>query len=253
MLKSIFLPVVVVLAACQQAGLEGRGCQDEVLFSTTWKSGIPEVLEREALDGAIRVIKLNDVDLPQALEVTIGRNDDYRGITNGVPRAEISFSKVATFRRGVEYIVDWQTYFPDDFSVDSKQPEVISQIHQGEHAGFPTFALFITERGEYAVRTRSGDGRPSMGARFGRVAEDKGRVVNWRLRYIPDDSGKVAVTELSKNEKIVFAANRAPNAYPSDDDAYFKIGLYKSAWQKKPSDVETRTLYYGPLSIRRAD
>ena len=47
---------------------------------------------------------------------------------------------------------------------------------------------------------------------------------------------------------VVHAVGR-PNAYPGDQKAYLKIGIYKWWWLTRPSDVTQRTMYYGDVEI----
>jgi hypothetical protein len=251
---NIFFPLALLcaLTSCQNYEKANTIARTGVVFSTSWENGIDPRLQRETISSqATKVVYSNNNILPRSLEVTIRRSDNYAKIDNGAPRAELSFATITRFVRGGDYIINWQTYIPKDYQIDRKQPEVISQIHQGTASGYPTFALFISETGRYGVRVRAGEGRGTEGSQFGDVERDKGRVVDWQMHYIPDDIGKYSLVDLQKDGKDMFKIVGVPNAYPSDDGAYFKIGIYKSEWQKKPTDVESRTLYYGKISIMR--
>jgi len=252
MRRLFLLPSFCVLVSCQQYENKNKPDPVGIIFSTSWENGIDPRIQREAINGqSVKVVSLNQTGMSRALEVTIERAENYSQIDSGTPRAELSFAEIARFVRGGDYVINWQTYIPHDYVIDKKQPEVISQIHQGLPSGYPTFALFITNAGKYGVRTRAGEARDSQGGQFGDVERDKGLLVNWKLHYIPDDTGTLALTELQKNGVDVFKVSGIPNAYPSDDDAYFKIGLYKAAWQKQPSDVDQRRMLYGRVSIAR--
>lgn len=223
---------------------------NQILFSSSWSSGIEKEINLEATDkNAIEVEDFGYPQMPRAIRVKISRSDNFELVANGVPRAELSFDAVVRFHRNQEYVVKWQTYIPTDYRFDGKQPEVISQIHQGNASGYPTLALFFSAEQQYGIRSRTGRTEQSIGMAFGSLAEDKGKIVNWTLHYIPDDTGKQALTELYKDDLIVFRSTGIPNAYPNDDNAYFKIGLYKADWKKKASDVNQRILYYGRVSI----
>lgn len=222
----------------------------ETLFSSSWLDGIEKEVNLQTTDKhAIEVEDIGYPQMPRAIRVKISRSDNFERVANGVPRAELSFDAVVRFHRNQEYVVKWQTYIPTDYRFDGKQPEVISQIHQGNASGYPTLALFFSAEQQYGIRGRTGRAEQSVGRTFGNLAEDKGKITNWTLHYIPDDTGKQALTELYKNDLIVFRSAGIPNAYPNDDNAYFKIGLYKADWQKKASDVSQRILYYGRISI----
>jgi hypothetical protein len=250
-IATLFLGVLVVCDL--QAQVSDQKPSTE-LFSTSWESGIDPRLNREAISsGNFKISPLNNSQITTALAVTIWHEDDYTDVANGVPRAELSFVNIFRFVRGGEYILTWQTFLPPDYKLDGLQPEVISQIHPGVRYGGPTFSLFIVGSGRYGVRVRSGVGRPTEGVQFGDVERDRGRVVNWRLHYIPDDIGTHSFLELQKDGVSILKVSGVPTAYPNDDNAYFKIGLYKSAWQMKPSDVAVRTVSYGRVVIEKTN
>ncbi|WP_165418504.1 heparin lyase I family protein [Dyella amyloliquefaciens] len=224
------------------------------LFSTDWSHGVDKRIQYQMP----RKDSIGVVDAPQemggkALKVTISKNDDYSAVANGAPRAELSFNGFLHFSQGKEYVLSWQTYMPAGYTLDRGQAEVVFQIHQGPAAGYPPFAIFLSEGGQYEVHNRTQSKADWVSAFFGRVESDRGRVVNWQLHYIPDGSGARAVTELTKDGQLVFATKGVPNAYEDDDRAYLKLGLYKADWLKKSSEVDTRTMYYGGVSVKVRD
>jgi len=97
----------------------------------------------------------------------------------------------------------------------------------------------------YQVQLR--DGSRVQARDIGAASADRGRWVQWTLRYRPDASGGNAITELTKDGAQVLAANGTPNAYPNDSRAYFKIGIYKWWWKERPSDVSERTIFFGDV------
>ena len=181
----------------------------------------------------------------RALRVSIRQQDDYSRVANGVPRAEVSFAGRFAFEAGREYLVRWSTCLPADFRFDSRQPEGIGQIHEGAPQGSPPWGMTLTGD-HYQVQLR--DGNRTQIRDIGSAAQDVGRWVQWTLHYRPDASGANAVTELTKDGAQVLAANGVPNAYPNDNRAYFKIGIYKWWWKERPSDVSERTMFFGDVS-----
>ncbi|MFX1761090.1 heparin lyase I family protein [Paraburkholderia sp. A1RI-2L] len=241
----VMIPGVVLADNMDMSGFD-------VLFSSAWKHGVDRNIQYQMPDkDSIQVVDFGDPVMPYALKVKISRDENYGHVANGTPRAEISFGEYIKFHRNNEYVVKWQTYIPSNYKFDKKQPEVITQIHQGAqiHWGYPTLALFFSTDAGYGVRSRTGKSVDSVGKIFGNLEADRGRVVDWTLRYIPDDMGEKAVTELFKDGERVFQTLGVPNAYPGDDAAYLKVGLYKAGWKTKPTDVDVRTLYYGRISI----
>ncbi|MFC4706374.1 MULTISPECIES: heparin lyase I family protein [Paraburkholderia] len=249
-LAAIFLLVTPCTVLADASGTPGF----DVLFSSAWGHGVDSKIQYQMPNrDSIQVVDLANSAMPHALKVTISRDENYENVANGVPRAEISFGEYIKFHRNEEYFVRWQTYIPGNYKFDKKQPEVIMQIHQGAqiHWGYPTFALFFSTDTGYGVRSRTGQSTDSVGKIFGSPEADRGRVVDWTLRYIPDDTGENAVTELLKDGGVVFQTRGVPNAYPGDDAAYLKFGLYKAGWKTKPTDVDIRTMYFGRVSILR--
>lgn len=217
------------------------------LYQSSWRNGIDSNLVIQAPNGDITTTAL-----PQfggvALKASMLRTDDFANVANGTPRAEVSFTAVQKFAIGNEYQVSWSTMIPPNGPLDSKQPEIITQIHQGTNSGSPPFALLINGQ-QYEVDVRGGGGTQSRSFQFGAPVGDEGKVVTWLLNYRPDDTGASAVTDLYKDGVLVVHAIGYPNAYSGDQNAYLKIGVYKWWWLTRPSDVTQRTMYYGDVQI----
>jgi hypothetical protein len=182
----------------------------------------------------------------QSLRVFIRKDEDYSRIANGAPRAEINFGGKVNFQIGKEYRISWSTCLPPDFQFDSKQPEGISQIHEGTPKGSPPWGLNLVG-GRYHVLVR--DGARTQTQDIGSATADLGSWVHWTLHYRPDPNGINAITELEKDGASVASFNGVANAFPNDNRAYLKIGIYKWWWQSRPSDATERIMYFGDVSI----
>ncbi len=214
----------------------------QTVYSTHFENGIDSNLMVQApRSDSIQAVPMQQVP---AIRVTINKGDDFSRVANGAPRGEISFNGACRFNRGTEYLIRWSTFIPNDFEFDPQQPEGIAQIHEGARAGSPPFGLMLNGN-SYTVRVQGKPGNTSIGD----AGNDKDRWVQWSLRYKPDDTGTGAVTELYKDNKIVYNANGSANAWPGDDGGYFKIGVYKWWWQSRPSSVSVRTMYFGDVRI----
>lgn len=215
-----------------------------------WQSGFNDAVSIQANHAGIEIVPDPKNGTRKVLRITIARRGNYSYVANGSPRAELLFKGAATFAQGFEYLIKWSTYIPGDFEFDSKQMVIISQIHQSAREGGPTVALTLLGT-NYYVSTRGGlqVERTTAGAKICCADGDRGKWVNWTLRYIPDDSGRKSLTQLWKNGESVFRSEHIANAYSGDQCAYLKIGLYKSGWKKERSDAELQTLFYGPVSI----
>ncbi|MCX5544998.1 heparin lyase I family protein [Paraburkholderia sp. CNPSo 3076] len=220
------------------------------MIHVDWDAGFGSVVSLQANPGGIEIVSDPENAARKVLRSTIARRESYTHVANGTPRAELLFREPATFAQGSDYLVRWSTYIPRDFEFDGKQMVIISQIHQSAREGGPTLALTLLAT-NYYISTRGGTQveKTTAGAKLCCADGDKGKWVYWMLRYIPDDSGQQSLTQLWKNGESVFRSEHVANAYPDDQHAYMKVGLYKAGWEKEPSDAEVQTLFYGPVSI----
>ena len=185
------------------------------------------------------------------LRVSVQQSDDFSRVANGVPRAEVSFAASARFAPGSTYWITWRMFLPADYAFDLRQPEGIARIHEGPNTGTPPVALTLMGD-RYQLDVRNGNAGSDAAINHGDAGTargDRGRWVRWALRYRPDATGRQSVTELLKDGRIVASMNGQPNAYPGDQMAYFKAGLYKWWWRSRPSDVTSRVLYLGDVTI----
>jgi len=163
------------------------------IYQSAWRDGVDPRLVIQAPPDSISAVAM-----PQfggtVLKASMLRSDDFSKVANGTSRAEVSFTSVANFGIGSEYEVRWSTMIPTNYLLDSKQPEIIAQLHQGSNQGSPPFALILAGQ-QYQVDVRGGAGAPASSFEFGTPATDEGKVVTWLLRYRPDDTGASAVTD----------------------------------------------------------
>ncbi|WP_084162327.1 heparin lyase I family protein [Paraburkholderia bannensis] len=234
---------------CSCAGSE-EGARYEQIYRSDWGGGIDSRLVIQAPQGAISIVE-NPVQHRSMLKVVVHRSDDFSGVANGTPRGEIAFAKIFRYSLGKTYDVNWSTLIPDDYKFDSLQPELFSQILQGKNAGLgsPPFSIRFVD-GKYEVEIRNARDAKANVFTFGNPQADKGRLVRWRLLYRPDSTGRDAVTDLYMNDIKVVHCSGCGNAYENDNDAYFKIGIYKWWWKTRPSDVNARSLYFGDVDVK---
>lgn len=224
----------------------------ESAMTVDWNDGIPAFAGVQASTPQSLFVRAVEGGT-KALYVRIDQTDSFSGVANGSPRAEVSLGKVR-FENGKDYLLEWSTLLPADFQFDAQQPEIVTQIHQGAASGSPPFAL-LTSNDHYELNIRS-DAKDSLHVfRFGSIASDRGHWVCWRLRYVPDATGQLSVTELSKDGKEVYVLRGAANAYSHDTTAYLKLGIYKWLWHSKPDDIRSRSLAFGNVALyrRKAD
>jgi hypothetical protein len=222
----------------------------EIRYSRNWLDGIGSGIGVQANPRDIVIV--DDPVYPgrKVLRVSISKNENFLKIANGVPRAELLFPQPVRFAQGTDYLIQWSTYIPADFAFDSKQAVIITQIHQGKWIGGPTVALALLGT-RYALSERGGQSSANVSAGKWLCCADKdrGRWVSWALRYVADENGRRATTQLWRDGRSVFATQGVPNAYPGVQDAYLKMGLYKSGWNSEPSDVDRIAMLFGPVSV----
>jgi hypothetical protein len=232
------------------------------LYETDWQQGLDPRTGVQANPGGISLVD-DPADSAgpagaahaarKVLRAHIDRSERYVGIANGVPRAELLFPAPVRFEQKRDYLIRWSTWLPGDFAFDSRQLMIIAQVNQGKWTGAPTLALALLGN-RYAISVHGGErhDKVSAGKWLCCANGDGERWVHWVIHYVPDETGRRAVTELYKDGARVFAARGAPNAYPAVNDAYLKLGLYKPKWNMTSSDVATSTVLYGPLSVSAA-
>lgn len=222
------------------------------VFSAQWEDGINAGIGVQANPGDIAVVDDPAVAGRKALRVHMIRSEDFSRVANGVPRAELIFPKAVSFSQGPDYLINWSTLIPVGFNFDARQGVILTQVHQGEWTGGPTIALSLQGK-QYAISERGGANTTTVSAgKWLCCADaDEGKWVNWSLRYVADDSGHHASTQLWKDGRSVFASQGVPNAYIGVQDAYLKLGLYKSGWKSSASDVSEITLFFGPVSVSK--
>jgi len=220
-----------------------------VAYRSDWADGVDSRLRVEAASKRSIVTTIAKEYNGIALRARMQRDDDFRSVANGVPRAEINFSPVVPLKNGRDYWITWSIATPADYRIDTLQPEIVSQIHQSSREiGSPPFSLMI-DGFAYQVDVRGGRGTPSNSYRFGSPLEDRGRIVRWVLHYRPDHSGEAAVVELYKDGVSVVRSIGFPDAYEEELNGYFKIGIYKWWWLTRPSEVSVREVYFGDVEI----
>jgi len=241
-------PPLVFVTYLAMAASTAAAPTAHVLYSTTFSNGIDKRLNlQEPTSESISVTREPGTS-EKMLRVSIQRSDNFSHVANGVPRAEVNFGQVCRFRSQTLYRIDWSTLLPTGYVFDNQQPEGITQIHAGVPKGVPPFSLSLID-GHYVVDIRhanaAGEHRD-----LGDASTDRGAKVSWTLLYRPSPSGQNATTELFKDGRSVLTVDGLPNAYPNDDNGYFKIGIYKWWWTVKPTDVDERTVYFGDVVIQ---
>lgn len=179
-----------------------------------------------------------------AVKMSMNRTDDFSGIINGKPRAELARVPDDYLYAGVNYQIKYKTYIPSNFKFDQYgNRESLMQIHQSN--GLGTSPLFIL--GLDGDRYFNFVEPPFQSQEFdfwGSARNDRGKWVDWSLNY-KASTGDDGLYELYKNNELV-SSFEGPNSY-HNDGAYIKIGVYKWFWTNH--DVYNRAVYYDDVSI----
>ncbi|WGS53973.1 polysaccharide lyase [Paraburkholderia sp. D15] len=216
-----------------------------MIESENWQSGLSALqgIQSPSADNVTIVDDPLDTSQP-AVQVYVRSDQNYSQVANGAVRAEMVFGNHLKFVQGKDYLLRWRTYIPPDYVFDPKLVMVITQIHQTALSGSPPMELDLNG-GNYVVSMRGG---PSVttSKSICCAQQDQGRWVDWALRYMPDAGGVHASTQLWKDGVAVFGTQGFPNAYPGDNSAYLKMGIYLL------SPFQTRnqiTLLFGPVTV----
>src|SRR4051812_42908148 len=171
----------------------------ETIYRTQWAQGIgPDIQVQTPMSSAISTLKVPELG-GAALRVSMKRSDDFSHIANGAPRTELNFAPALLFHAGHEYEIRWSILIPADYVFDSKQGEIITQIHQTDtFLGPPPFCLMLMGP-RYQVEVRGGADRAVQTFAFGPAVADRGKAVSWTLRYRGDGTGASSFTELLRN------------------------------------------------------
>jgi hypothetical protein len=229
---------------------QGWAATYDPLYAADWQGGIDPEIGVQSNPGDIAVVADPVVPGRNALRASISITENFSGVVNGTPRAEILFPAPVTFAQGKDYLIRWSTFLPVGFAFDSKQLVIVTQIHQSLTTGSPTIALGLLGT-QYGISERGGS-NPTVasGGKWLCCADtDRGKWVNWALRYVPDQTGQHSSLELYKDGTSVYAVQGASNAYLTDQSAYLKMGLYKAGWKTQPSDVTQITMFFGPVYV----
>jgi hypothetical protein len=236
--------------ACAPEGMDGKW---QTIFQTDWRTGIDQGIAVQAPSRtSIEVVDASPAG-SAALRVVIHRTDNFQSVANGSPRAEIDFAPLFLITRNAEYEISWSTILARDFKFDTQQPEILAQIHQGPNSGSPPVAILLD--GERYVLEVRGSGK-AVARRYvlGEASPDLGREVRWLLRYRADHTGVDSEILLFKQGVLVARCMQGcMNAYPDDDQAYLKLGIYKWWWAERATDVTERTVFYGAVSVRKRE
>lgn len=153
----------------------------------------------------------------------------------------------------------WSTYLPTDFVTDP-MAEIIAQWHEipdfhlGENWRSPPIGFGIENGRHYlkvmwaaaAVNTnnsKDGERRVDLGL------VTKGAWVDWAF-HINLSYGPYGIIEIFKNKTKIYTLH-GPNSFNDVHNPYFKIGIYKWAWNgwAEYSPESERTLYHDEVRI----
>jgi len=236
--------IVLSVAACAPTS--------EMLYQTDWRHGLNSDLSVQANPGDLSIVPDRGSIKEYALKAKIRRSDDFSQVANGTPRAEVVFPSSVRFAQGETYRIRWSTMLPLGTQFDNKQFVIVTQIHQSTRYGSPPLALSI-QGTQYGIALRGGELHDKASATQWICCADAdvGRWVEWELLYRPDERGERSITDLYRDGKLVFRATGARNAYPGDQKAYLKLGLYKPDWLRKPTETSDMSMLYGPVTVTK--
>ena len=173
------------------------------------------------------------------MKVHINVNENYSGVANGVPRAEIlSLNNYPAwnyyFNNDSEYVIRFKTFLPADFQFETvySNPHLFVQVHQNLSSGSPQFSIVIdgTNYKFASDSALSTADHTEFSRIIGSVSGDLNSWVEWIIFYRPshDIGGEVIIW---KNKQLLYHY-KGVCAY-SAPQGYLKFGIYKWNWQKR--------------------
>ncbi|MEX2409858.1 MAG: polysaccharide lyase, partial [Candidatus Paceibacterota bacterium] len=159
---------------------------------------------------------------------------------NGGPRAEVLFGEQSHRERWYSFAVFFPSY---GWKLD-KDDEIVSQWHASN--GTPPLALRV-KNGKLRLRIGHTDGSSIKFnyIEFGEVPKDEWNEFVFHVIHSEKSDGLI---EVWKNGKK-FATHKGPNLYKDGKHTRWKIGIYKSNWSKKSTDVDLRVTYFDNVRI----
>jgi hypothetical protein len=162
---------------------------------------------------------------------------------NGGPRAEVLFPTQSHHERWYSFAV----FFPSYGWKDDLDDELISQWHSGK--GTPTLALRVINGN---LKLRIGHDPKIVTSKwdfynFGSVPKDEWNEFVFHVVHSQEKDGLVEVWR--NGEKLVL--HNGPNWYPESNLPRWKVGIYKSSWKTRETNVDLRVIYFD--NIKMAD
>lgn len=168
------------------------------------------------------------------------RYGDRRATRTG-RRVEVLFPALPNKERWYSFLV----YFPASGYVDDKDSELISQWHNC--CGTPTIGL---RNRDGRLMMRIGHDRNLRGSAWsnfdlGPVPKD--RWIEFVFHIIHSDGSDGIVNAWQNGRQVV--RHRGPNMEKDSELPRWKIGIYKSTWDERPTLVQERIVYFDNIKL----
>ncbi len=175
----------------------------------------------------------------------VGRISMNRNEVTEPTRSRVELVQNGRFQQNKEYSVQWGVKLDTNYQFDSKQSEIIGQIHQSSNDGSPPFAIVLKNDHYYSYVLESKGSEPKI-TDLGPAIP--GKWEDWRLDWKASPNGDGYYQLYRGDQQVLdFQGN---TSYNEPDAGYFKLGMYKWDWPKnKPSDVTNRTLFIDDVAI----
>ena len=185
---------------------------------------------------------------------TFFRFRNKKTLLNQMRRAEIATliggeKKVQLISPHNKYLFSFDILIPtDSFEFEKNKlasRDIVAQWHDvGIESDSPPLSVQIRGNRWYLAVNRVGDKEHMDYIDLGEVQQNKW--VSWKFEVIfsPSSDGELKVF---KNKLQIYSDNQ-PNL-PRDTYQYFKVGIYKPDWWRKPTTTISRKIYYDNISM----
>ncbi|GGF44764.1 polysaccharide lyase [Echinicola rosea] len=219
-----------------------------LLFSEDFEGDDPlrGVHTQGAEDHSLRVVSWRAFEGKKSAFFQLKSSDKM--IANGM-RSEILVSSEAPDQ---DMWYSFAVIFPEDLYEYDKSNESISQWRQ--NSGGPSLSL-RTAKDELYVRVISKDNEKEWETiNLGPIIKNKWTEFAFRIHHSSGDEGSVEIWR-DGNKVLNY---KGPNMYKGMGMPHWKVGIYKSIWNKKKTDTDVRALYmdnirYGDNNVSLAD
>ena len=193
---------------------------------------------------------------PSVLKLNINYTDDFTGLANGKPRAELQ-RRNFYFEYGKEYSYSFKNYIDSNFVFDlpgASNANILTQIKQTGAGGGGSPPRCLGHNGnQYYVDNYIYLPGGSQFSRtlFGDASLDRDKWVKWKIEFKVDSLSGTGhgYYKVFKDDVLVYSDSERTWAYTINPEFYMKVGVYKYDWHNYYSLQNQITIYIDDIIL----